>query len=336
MITHLRSFLAVVEEGSLHRAAARLRLSQPALSRQMQALEHEVGGKLLERSSTGVSPTAAGYALVEKMRPILARYDEALGEVRRLARGESAQVRIGYLGSIGQDYLKPALAAFRKAHPTVKVKLRDLSPGEQITALHEGAIDLAVTGQEGSSLGRDFYARKLATLPLLAVLPAEHRLASRPQIALGELRSERFVGTPESELPGRTRWLTRLCRQCGGFRPKFIQEADSLAQAFELVVNEEAVALVPGYLRRYPSAGVAMVPVSDAAATWDFFVAWQRGRTGPALRTLLEALSAAAKAAGAIQGAPNHRLGRHGAGQQATTVRSDDKSAAFGVRPRCP
>ena len=298
MIPHLHSFFAVVEEGSLHRAAARLRLSQPALSRQMQALEQEVGGKLLERSSTGVSPTAAGHALIEKIRPILARYDEAFSEVRQLARGESAQVRIGYLGSISQDYLKPALAVFRKANPMVKVKLRDLSPGEQITALREGAIDLAVTGQEGSSLGRDFYARKLATLPLVAVLPAEHRLACRPRIALADLRGERFVGTPGSELPGRRRWLTRLCRQCGGFQPKFIQEAESVAHALELVVNEEAVALVPGYLRRYPSVGVAIVPLSDAAATWDFLVAWQRGRTGPALRTLLEALAAAAKVAG--------------------------------------
>lgn len=272
----------------------------------MQALEHEVGGRLLERSSTGVSPTAAGHALVEQMRPILARYDEALSAVRRLARGDSAQVRIGYLASMTQDFLRPALVAFQKAHPKVKVQLRDLSPGEQITALREGTIDLAVTGQEGSSLGRDFYARKLATLPLVAVLPAAHRLACRPHLALAELRFERFVGTPESDLPGRTRWLTRLCRQCGGFGPQFIQEADSLAQLLELVVNEEAVALAPAYLRRCPSAGIAMVPVSDAAATWDFWVAWQRGRTGPALRTLLEALSEAVKAAGVTQGVRNH------------------------------
>ena len=307
MITLLRSFFAVVEEGSLHRAAARLRLSQPARARQMQALEHELGCKLLERSSTGVSPTAAGHALIEKMRPMLARYDEALSAVRRLARGESAQVRIGYLASMTQDFLKPALAAFQKAHPTVKVQLRDLSPGEQITALGEGAIDLAITGQEGSSLGRDFYARKLATLPLVAVVPADHRLASRSHLALAELRGERFVGTPERELPGRTRWLTRLCRQCGGFRPKFIQEAESLAHGLELVVNEEAVLLAPAYLRGCPSAGIAMVPVSDAAAAWDFWVAWQRGRTGPALRTLLDALSEAVKAAGATQGVRNQQ-----------------------------
>ena len=121
---------------------------------------------------------------------------------------------------------------------------------------------------------------------------------------MADLRFERFVSAPESDLPGRTRWITRLCRQCGGFRPKFIQQADSLAHAFELVVNEEAVLLAPAYLRSCPSAGIAMVPVSDAAAAWDFWVAWQRGRTGPALHTLLDALSAAAAAAGATQGAP--------------------------------
>jgi hypothetical protein len=66
----------------------------------------------------------------------------------------------------------------------------------------------------------------------VAVLPADHRLASRQRIALAELRWELFVGTPESQVPGSTRWLTQLCRPCGGFRPKFIQEAESLAQAW--------------------------------------------------------------------------------------------------------
>src|SRR3954464_7356717 len=97
MIMQLRSFLAVIEEGSLHRAATRLNVSQSALSRQMQALEHEFGGKLLERSSTGVRPTSGGHALAAKMGTLLASYDSAKLEVRRLVRGESEQLRIGYL-----------------------------------------------------------------------------------------------------------------------------------------------------------------------------------------------------------------------------------------------
>src|SRR5216684_2400955 len=121
VILQLRSFLVVIEEGSLHRAATRLNLSQSALSRQMQALEHELGGKLLERSSTGVRPTNGGHALAAKMGAFLTSYDAALLEVRRLVRGEGEQLRIGYVGSAAHDYLNPALTHLRQTHPSAKV-----------------------------------------------------------------------------------------------------------------------------------------------------------------------------------------------------------------------
>jgi DNA-binding transcriptional LysR family regulator len=99
MLLYLRSFITVVEEGSLHRAAERLHLSQSTLSRQMQALEAELGGQLLERTSTGVRPTNGGHALAAKAGALLASYEGTIVEARRLLRGESEQLRIGYVGS---------------------------------------------------------------------------------------------------------------------------------------------------------------------------------------------------------------------------------------------
>jgi DNA-binding transcriptional LysR family regulator len=93
MLEQMRSFLTVVKEGSLHRAAARLRISPSALSRQMQALEHELGGRLLERRATGVSPTAGGQALAKRMGAVLASYDLAVSDTRRVLGGETDQVR---------------------------------------------------------------------------------------------------------------------------------------------------------------------------------------------------------------------------------------------------
>ena len=301
MLIQLRSFLAVIDEGSLNRAAARLRMSQPALSRQMQALEAEVGGRLLERSATGVSLTDAGHALAAKTRGLLADYDTALAEARRLARGQKAELRIGYLASAAQSLLNPALATLRRAHPEVKTKLLDLSPGEQITALKEGAIDVAFIGQEGSIASRDFYTRRLATLPVLAVLPADHRLAARKEIRLAELKGEQFIGSPEAEMPGRDRWIAQLCRKAGGFKPRFVQEADSITHMLSLVASDGAVTLVPSYIRDLAAAAVRMIPVADAEARWDFLVVWQRGRTAKPLQTLLEALSTTMTAACAKQ-----------------------------------
>ena len=114
MLEQIRSFLTVVEEGSLHRAAARLRISPSTLSRQMQALEHELGGRLLERMTTGVSPTAGGQALANRMAALLASYDLAMSETRRALRGETDQVRIAYLPSAAKQYLRGPLGEVRR------------------------------------------------------------------------------------------------------------------------------------------------------------------------------------------------------------------------------
>ncbi len=290
MFTQLRSFLAVIEEGSLNRAAGRLRISQPALTRQIQALEREIGGRLFERTSAGVKPTDAGHALAASMRGIFTEYDAAIADARRLAQGERERLRIGYLGSTARIFLNPALAALRQAYPTVKVQLRDLSPGEQLAALRAGEIDVALVGQEGSVAGRDFYTRKLAAMPMVVILPADHRLARRRDVRLEELREESFVGAGEVDMPGRDRWITQLCRKAG-FSPKFVHRATSVSHMFSLVSGEGAITLGPAYLRDFPAAGIATAPLADEGATWDFLVAWQRGRTAGSLQALLEALA---------------------------------------------
>jgi len=297
MLAQLRAFLIALEEGSLNRAALRLRISQSTLSRQMQVLENEIGGALLERTTAGIRPTDAGYALATSLPRVLADYDAAIEEARRLARGQRDLIRLGYLGSAAQMFLDPALSALRRAHPEVKVKLLDLSPGEQIVALRKGEIDLALIGQEGALLSSEFYIRKLTTLGVVAVMPADHPLASRKRISLQELHGERFISSPEEDLPGRDRWIIQLCRRAG-FRPNFVQKAGSVSNMFTLIGSEGAVTLVPAYLKSFPVAGVAMVPLSDTKASWDFLVVWQRGRTGKSLHALLDALAASANAFG--------------------------------------
>ena len=282
-------FLVALEEGSLNRAASRLRMSQSALSRQMQALEAELGGALFERTSSGIRPTDAGYALAKSMPELLTSFDACVSEVKRLARGQSDLVRVGYLGSASQIFLDPALTAFRRTNPEAKVRLLDLTPGEQIAALRAGEIDLGIIGPEGATLSSEFYTRKLATLPLAAALAEGHPLAGRESLSLAELRGQLFVGTREEDLPGRDRWTMQLCRRAG-FRPRFTQAAESMSQGFSIVITEDAVGLVPGYLLTQRIPGIAMVPVSDEGAEWELLVLWQRGRTSKAVHALLEHL----------------------------------------------
>ena len=290
MLKRMQAFLTVIEEGSVNRAATRLRMAQPALSRQMQSLENEVGGRLLERRPSGVVPTGLGHALAKSMRPVLSAYLSALTEVRREARGLRAELRIGYLMTAAQSLLTPALARLRRTHPDLKLQLRDLSPREQIEALRAGDLDVALIGQEGVVATRDFHHRKLCSLGVCAALARGDKLATRRSISLPELKARSFIGIDEQEMPGRNQWMTAICR-AAGFKPRFDVVADGITNVLSLVVSEAGVTLVPSYLGEFPHPGVVLVPVRDAAASWDFVLLWQRGRIPDATRALIDALT---------------------------------------------
>jgi DNA-binding transcriptional LysR family regulator len=285
----LRSFLLVAERGSLNKAAAALRMSQSTLTRQMHALEQEIGGALFERSSTGVALTATGNVLLESARPALASLDQALGEARRLARGQSERLRIGYIMSAASDYLNPALAALRRAHPEVKVTLLDLSPGEQIAALRRGEIDLALFGNVGASLAKEFYLRKIASLPVWVALAETHPLAERDTVRLAELKRELFVGALESDLPGYNRWLVQICRRAG-FRPKLLGDAESLTHGFSLAVSDGALSLVPKFAAQARVPGVVFRPLADGGIHWELLLAWQRGKISAPVKAMLTSI----------------------------------------------
>jgi DNA-binding transcriptional LysR family regulator len=293
MLEKLRLFLVVLEEGSLRRAADRLRISQSAITRQIQSLELDLGGRVLERTSAGVRPTDGGHALAERAKTLLADYDSTMAEVRRLVRGESERLRIGYIASAVQEYLGPALAVLRRAYPRLKVKMLDQTPGEMIIALRQGKIDLALTLHGVDLLSRDFYARKLATVRSLVALPVSHRFATESQVFLSQLKGETFVQGSDDVVPGYTQRIIRFCRKYGGFRPRLvsIDVAFCLAESLAVAANEDAISIQPAFISHLNVPNVVMVPIADAGATWDLFVIWQRGKIASPLRTLLSELN---------------------------------------------
>ena len=293
MLEKLRLFLVVLEEGSLRRAADRLRISQSAITRQIQAVELDLGGRILERTSTGVRPTNGGHALAERAKALLADYDSTMVEVRRLVRGESEQLRVGYIASTVQEYLGPALAALRRAYPRLKVKMLDQSPGEMIIALRQGKIDLALTLHGTDLLSRNFYARKLATVRSLVALPVSHPFANERQLSLSQLKGETFVRGSDDVVPGYTQRIIQFCRKYGGFSPRLaaIDIADGLAETLAAAANEESISIQPAFISHLNVPNVVLVPIADAGATWDLFVVWQRGKAAGPLLTLLSELN---------------------------------------------
>jgi DNA-binding transcriptional LysR family regulator len=297
MLEKFRLFLVVLEEGSLRRAADRLRISQSAITRQMQSLELDLGARVLVRTSAGVRPTNGGQVLAERAKTLLADFDSTMAEVRRLNCEESERLRIGYLASAVHEYLGPALAVLRRAYPKLKVKMLDQTPGEMIVALRQGKIDLALTLHGIELLSRDFYARKLATVRSVVALPVSHRFATERQVSLSQLKGETFVRGSNDVVPGYTQRIIQFCRKYGGFRPRLatIDKAtnlvESLSESLAVAANEEAISIQPAFISHLKVPNVVMVPIADAGATWDLFVVWKQGKIASPLRTLLRELN---------------------------------------------
>ncbi len=294
MLDRIRTILAIMEEGSINRAAARLGVSQPTLTRRLKSFELELGAPLFERGSWGVRPTDLGYRLRETMLPVLRACDLAWAEVTAHAQGRQTQLRVGYLGLSAARFLTPALEKFQAAYPEMRLWLFDQTPQEQLEALRAGELDLALIGQEGATLGDEFYRQKIARLGVLAVLPSTHPLAGAETLALSRLKGEGFIVPSEAAVPGRKPWIARLCREAG-FRPRWLAETGAVAETFARIVGERGVSLLPDYLERSPPPGVALVPVSDRFAMWDFTLLRQRGRMSPACRDLLRWMTEAAR-----------------------------------------
>jgi len=142
-------------------------------------------------------------------------------------------------------------------------------------------------------LSRDFYRRKIDNVPSVAVLPIHHRLASQRQIPISQLKHERFLQVAETRAPGYNQKVGQFCRRFGTFRPRFapVRAFESIAESFAISGNEDGISLNPVFVRHLKIPNVAIVPIADQGATWDVFVAWQRGKTAAPVRALIESRS---------------------------------------------
>ena len=287
MLNRIQSMLAIMAEGSVNRAALRLGVAQPTLTRHIQSLEQEIGGALFERNVRGMRPTALGFFVRDQFEPIIKSYELAQAEAVAYAQGRHEQLRIGYINSAAQRFLTPALAELRKLLPDLKLILFALTPMEQLEALRAGKIDVALIGQEVATLADDFYLRNAGTLGVCAVVPADHKCAGMKTISLSSLANDRFIGVAEAVVPGRSTWISGLCAKAG-FKPNFIAKTSHVTETFTRIAADNAVTLLPDYLSGNPPPGTAYCRLTDKWANWKLSVLRQRGSGLKAARTLVE------------------------------------------------
>jgi len=222
----LRYFLAVGEVLNFTKAAARLRVAQPAMSRQIQDLEDEIGVDLLRRSPRGVALTAEGKLFLEEVRELLKRVDESVEKTRALARGEYGELHIGYSSVPTAEILPPALAAFRKAVPDVKLLLHDLSSEELIAGLHNATLELAIMVQPTGEQTAGIEFELLRTYPWCVALSAAHPFARLKSISLGKLAAQPLVVLRRKDYSEYHGILERIFAPISA-RPRIAVECDS-------------------------------------------------------------------------------------------------------------
>lgn len=285
-LRHLRYFVAVAEDLSFTKAAAKLHLAQPSLTRQIHNLEEELGVRLLNRSKSQVTLTQEGRSFLTDARRILALATESVLAVQRLSRGEVGQLNISYLSNFDFELLPETLKAFRFSFPHVALNLFDMTPAEQLRALEARKIDVGFVGLPPPETATAIRWESIAQQRTVVVLPAKHPLTRKRQLKLSELENLFFVGMSEKTHPGFREWLNRTC-QVAGFTPRVLQDAELDAALMTFVAEGLGVTLAREHLKRLPHPGVAFRPLTPALKS-DYCIAWNRSNDSQALQQFIE------------------------------------------------
>ena len=285
-LRHLRYFVAVADELSFTKAAARLRLAQPSLTRQVRNLEDEIGVRLLDRSNNRVSLTEEGRRFLFDSKKLLAMCAETVAAVQRMSHGESSQLNIGYIANIHYGLLPATLGAFRKLYPRVALNLFDMTSAEQMEALESHKIDLGFVGLRPPLANHDVLSEGVAHDKMLVALPTGHPLAGNAKVKLSDLADQFFIGMSAKTHPGARKWLLETC-QAAGFNGRILQEADVEPTAIRFVADGLGVAFMPEQIIGQPHEGVVFRPLAPPLRR-ESTIAWRADNPSKPLQDYIQ------------------------------------------------
>lgn len=283
-LRHLRYFLAVAQERNFTKAAERLNMAQPPLSRQIQQLEAELGVTLFDRDSRPLALTPGGALFREQALQVIQRMDEMQGMMKRFVAAERPRFVIGFVPSIIYARLPRIIRGFRDAAPGVELSLVEMMSLEQITALKEGRIDVGFgrVRFDDPALRREILREER----LIVALPLGHRLlAGERPITLSDLAEESFIVYPREPRPSYADQVLSLFRD-HGLEPQSIQEVRELQTAIGLVAADAGVCIVPTSVRRLERGDVVYREMADHA-TSPIILSHRRNDQSALLETLM-------------------------------------------------
>ena len=278
-LRHLRYFVAVAQQLSFRRAAMRLHLAQPSLSRQIRDLEEEIGAPLFERSRRQVSLTAAGRVLLSEASRLLAEVAAAMEAARAAGRVTRGTLDIGNVEVLTASFLPDSLAAFQGEFPQVEVEIHELGIDEQVAALVAGTIQVGFQARTPQiPVDNRLAEQALLTCGLTVALPTSHPLTGERRLSLRALAGERLLHLEPRPGAGYDRWVRGLCEQVGGFTPKFRRPAvDNLEALLGMVAAGKGTAILAEVVTRGLRGRAGFVtraldlprPAFQVAAVWN-------------------------------------------------------------------
>jgi DNA-binding transcriptional LysR family regulator len=287
-LSQLRCFVAVAEELHFGRAAIRLHMTQPPVSRQVLLLEQRLGVELLNRTSRSVRMTSAGRSFLADARQILRLAESASLAARRAARGESGSVTIGFTAASGYGVMPGMIAQCRARLPDIEVNLREMVTMEQVHALASGSLDLALLRPHAAL--EQFSSIRIVTEPLVAALPKSYSLGSGKTLSVGDFEGAPFV----MYSPIEARYFHDLVAAVfatTGVKPDFTQYTSQIHSILALVAAGLGVALVPAAAINLHFEGVIFREVRKMRSMQpaELYVAWKADNDNPARQRVLDA-----------------------------------------------
>ncbi|MDV2996894.1 MAG: Hca operon transcriptional activator HcaR [Chroococcidiopsis sp. SAG 2025] len=284
-LRQLQYFLAVAEDLNFGRAAARLQIAQPPLSRQIRQLEDELGVELFRRSKRRVELTEAGIAFVEEARQILAQVEQGVLVAQRASRGEIGRLVVGFEGSSTYDVIPMSLKVYRERFPEVDLAVYAMTTEEQIQALLEGRIGIGFVISPIND--KRLAIETILHESLVLAIPENHPLATRTKVRVRELESEPFITFQRDRGCGLYDQVIAVCQRAN-FSPRIIQEADEMQVILGFVAAGLGVTLLSASVVQFQRPGVVYRMLQPFTPKVSLALAWRRDVTSAVLQAFIE------------------------------------------------
>lgn len=285
-LRHLHYFVAVAEELNFGRAAERLHIAQPPLTRQIRQLEQELGVELFHRTTRRIELTEAGQVYLIEARRILAQVQESATLAQLASRGEAGQLVVGFEGSSAYDIVPLAVKMFREQFSRVSLIVREMTTGDQVKALHADHISVGFVVPPLFDT-RDLMVETVLLEPLIVALPRDHPQAQQSTVDLGDLKDETFIVCPRHHKCGLYDHLISVCRQ-SGFSPRLTQETHEVQSILGFVAAGLGVALLPASVRHLQRSQVVYRTLQPSTEELELAIAWRRENPSPMVPAFLE------------------------------------------------